>query len=68
MDSHIFFVDRRDGKAIINSHTQSGGTGVRTSVMKSGLSISTFLPIELGLMRHLWIHISQLNKYKKNYY
>ena len=50
-------VDRRDDKTIINSHTQSGGTGVRTQVMTSSLTISSILPVELGLMRQVWIHI-----------
>jgi len=34
-------VDRRNDKVIINSHI-SGGTGVRTPVMTSGLTISAF--------------------------
>jgi hypothetical protein len=53
MYMHFFFflVDRRDSKAIINSHTQSRGTGVRTPIMTSGLTILTFLPVELRLMR-----------------
>jgi len=41
----FFLVDRRNVKAIINSHT-SGGTGVRTSDMASG----DILPVELGLL------------------
>ncbi|KEH29466.1 hypothetical protein MTR_4g037095 [Medicago truncatula] len=35
------------------THT-SGGTGVRTSVMASGLTISTFLPVELGLLDNIY--------------
>jgi len=46
-------VDRRDDKVVINSHIQSEGTGVRTPVMTSGLTISTFLPVELRFMRQL---------------
>jgi len=49
---YVFLVDRRDDKATIKSHTQNGGTCVRTSVMTSGLTISAFL-VELGLMRHV---------------
>jgi len=37
----LFFLDRRNGKAIITSHI-SGGIGVRPPVMTSGLTISTF--------------------------
>jgi len=39
----FFLVDRRDDKVIVNLHTQSGGIGVQTPVMISGLTISTFL-------------------------
>ena len=46
-----FFLDRRDDKTIIKSHTQSGGTGVRTPVMMSSLIILIFLSVELGLVR-----------------
>jgi len=47
----FIFVDRRDVKANINPHAQSRGIGVRTPVMTSGLIISTFLSVELRLMR-----------------
>ena len=43
----FFLVGKRDGKAIINSHIQSEGTGVRTPVITSSLTILTFLPVEL---------------------
>jgi len=49
-----FLVDRRDGKTIINSHTQSGGSDIRTPVMMSGLTILAFLPIELKLMERAY--------------
>lgn len=45
-----FFLDRRDGKAVINSHTQSAGIGIRTSIMTSGLTI---FPVELGRLGHI---------------
>jgi len=44
-------VDRRDDKAIINSHAQIEGIGIRTPVTASGLTISAFFPVEVGLMR-----------------
>jgi len=43
-----FFLDRRNGKAIINSHT-SGGIGVRTLVMTSGLTILAFCELSYDL-------------------
>jgi len=43
----FFLVYRRNDKVIINSHTQSGDVGVRTPVKTSGLTISTFLLVEL---------------------
>jgi len=51
-------VDRRDSKAIINSHTQSRGTRIRTPVMTSGLTISAFLSAELGFMGQLLLLIT----------
>ena len=64
----FFLVDRRDGKAVINSHTQSGGTGVRTPVMTSGLTISAFLPVVLGLMGRAYSNVNKQKhgKYKKD--
>lgn len=38
-----FFLYRQNGKVIINSDTQSGCVGVRTTVTMIGLTISTFL-------------------------
>ena len=65
MNSFFFFlVDRRDDKAVINSHTQSGGTGVRIPVMTSGLIISTFLSVELRLMGPIELFFNR----KKYYY
>jgi len=49
----IFFVDRRDDKVIINSHTQSRGTGVRSPIMTFSITISTFLYVELGFRAHV---------------
>ncbi|KEH20420.1 hypothetical protein MTR_8g077140 [Medicago truncatula] len=43
-------IDRRDDKAIINPHTQSGGIGVQTPIMTYDLIILTFLPLKLGLI------------------
>lgn len=48
-----FFLDRLNGKVIINSHTQVEVSG-STSVMVFGLTITTFLPVEL---RHVDIRI-----------
>jgi len=59
----FFFVDRRDGQTIINSHTQSGDTGVQTPIMTSDLTISTFLPVELGLMRHHMKYLTHVRLY-----
>jgi len=39
--SIVFFFNRRNSKAIINSHI-SGGIGVRTPVMASMITISAF--------------------------
>jgi len=47
----VFFLGRRDDKVIINSYTQSRGTGVPTPVMTSGLTVSAFLLVELGFMK-----------------
>lgn len=58
-------VDWRDDKTILNSYTQSGGIRVQTPVMTSDLTISAFLPVELGLMGHrvksLTMNIKLLN-------
>jgi len=51
----FFWIDRRDDKAIINPHIQSGGAGVRTPVITFGLTILIFLPVKLrviGLKTH----------------
>ncbi|AES69105.1 hypothetical protein MTR_3g022380 [Medicago truncatula] len=37
-----YSTDRRNGKAIIKLTHTSGGTGVRTPIMASGLTISAF--------------------------
>ena len=51
-------------KPSISSHTQSEGTGVRTPIMMSGLTISAFLPVEPRLMRHLAYVFINIYKYK----
>jgi hypothetical protein len=56
----LYDIQLQCGKTFINSHTQSGGTGVRTLVMMSGLTISTYLPVELGFMGLIQTH-SNLN-------
>jgi len=51
----MFFLDRRNDKIIINSHT-SGGIGVRTLVMTSDLIISTFYRLSWILTPFILIH------------
>jgi len=51
------FLDRRDDKVIINSHTQSENTGVRTPVLTSSLTISAFLSVELRLMMIAFLNV-----------
>ncbi|KEH21550.1 transmembrane protein, putative [Medicago truncatula] len=49
-------LEGRDGKTIINLQ-QSGVIGVRTPVMTSGVTISIFLSVELGLMGQIYTTI-----------
>ena len=43
------------------THT-SGGTGVRTLVITSGLTISTFLPVELELLDYFFYFFDVIEK------
>ena len=65
----FFLVYRRNDKVIINSHTQSGDVGVRTPVKTSGLTISTFLLVELcNLNIQLCMNENQMDKSNLNHY
>jgi hypothetical protein len=51
---YIFFGRETKWQVVKNSHTQSGGTRVRTSVMVSDLAILSFLLVELGFVDIIW--------------
>jgi len=55
-------VDRRNDRAIINSHR----VRVRTPIMMSYLTISALLPVELGLVDMIYFNRYLLKKY--NFY
>jgi len=59
-------LDTRDDKVIVNSHIQSEGIRVQTTVMTSDLITSTFLTVELGLIR-LYLFFMLLT-YKNYFY